>query len=172
LAPPDGNYRDYPFVGATQRSDLQALRNYTELYAYDPVGNFLTMAHRAVNGNWTRAYAYNEASLTEPGKQSNRLSQTALQTGANPPADPYSYDAHGNTVQMPHLPMMQWNFRDELSATSRQVVNASAPETTYYVYEAGGQRARKITEQQNGNLPRIWFGRRRRAGASDAACDG
>ena len=51
---------------------------------------------------------------------------------------------------MPHLPLMQWNFKDELSATSRQVVNAGAPETTYYVYDAGGQRVRKITERQNG----------------------
>ena len=79
------------------------------------------MAHQAVNGNWTRAYAYNEASLIEPGKQSNRLSQTALQTGANPPVEPYAYDAHGNMTRMPHLPMMQWNFKDELSASSRQV---------------------------------------------------
>ena len=80
-------------------------------------------------------------------RQSNRLSQTALQTGANPPVEPYAYDAHGNMTRMPHLPMMQWNFKDELSATSRQVVNAGAPVTTYYVYDAGGQRARKVTER-------------------------
>jgi RHS repeat-associated protein len=53
-------------------------------------------------------------------------------------------------VRMPHLPMIQWNFKDELNATSRQIVSAGAPETTYYVYDAGGQRARKITERQNG----------------------
>ena len=130
-----------------QLNDLQALRNYTEHYDYDPVGNFQTMAHHGGQGagNWTRTYAYNETSLLEPAKKSNRLSQTALQTGANPPVEPYSYDAHGNMAQMPHLPLMQWNFKDELSATSRQVVNAGAPETTYYVYDAGGQRARKIT---------------------------
>ena len=69
------------------QNDLQRLRNYTEHYDYDPVGNFLTMAHLAGNGagNWTRAYAYNETSLLEPAQKSNRLSQTALQTGANPP---------------------------------------------------------------------------------------
>jgi RHS repeat-associated protein len=150
FSPPNGNYRDYPFVGATQQSDLQALRNYTELYAYDPVGNFLTMAHQAVNGNWTRGYAYNEASLTEPGKQSNRLSQTALQTNANPPVETYAYDAHGNITRMPHLPMMRWNFKDELSASSRQVVNGAAAVTTYYVYDAVGQRGRKVTEGQDG----------------------
>jgi len=46
---------------------------------------------------------------------------------------------------------MQWNFKDELFATSQQVVHAGTPETTYYVYDASGQRARKITEAQNGN---------------------
>jgi RHS repeat-associated protein len=152
FAPPDGNYRDYPFVGPSAQNDLQALRTYIERYDYDPVGNFKTMAHLAGNGagNWTRGYTYNQASLIEPAKKSNRLSQTALQAGANPAAEPYGYDAHGNMVRMPHLPMMQWDFKDQLGASSRQVVNAGAPETTYYVYDAGGQRARKITERQNG----------------------
>ena len=54
-------------------------------------------------------------------------------------------------TQMPHLPLMEWNFKDQLSATSRQVVNDGAPETTYYVYDASGQRARKVTEEQNGS---------------------
>src|ERR1700730_7019926 len=55
------------------------------------------------------------------------------------------------SAKMPHLPLMQWDFKDELSATSRQFVNAGAPETTFYDYDAGGQRARKITERQNGS---------------------
>jgi hypothetical protein len=150
--PPDGNYRDYSFAGAAHKNDLHALRNYTERYDYDPVGNFKTMSHLAGNGagNWTRGYTYSEASLIEPAKKSNRLSQTALQANSNPPAEPYKYDAHGNMVRMPHLPLMQWDFKDQLSASSRQVVNAGTPETTFYVYDAGGQRARKITERQNG----------------------
>ena len=47
-------------------------------------------SHQATDGNWTRAYAYDETSLIEPGKKSNRLSQTALQTNGNPPVEPYS----------------------------------------------------------------------------------
>lgn len=152
FTPPDGNYRDYPFVGASALNDLLQLRNYTEHYAYDQVGNFLTMAHVAGGaGNWTRTYAYNETSLLETTQKNNRLSQTALQAGANPPVEPYKYDAHGNMVQMPHLPLMHWDFKDQQGATSRQVVNEGASETTYYVYDADGQRARKITEGQNGS---------------------
>jgi RHS repeat-associated protein len=148
--PADGNYGNYPFVGAEQQNNLQALRQYTEHYDYDPVGNFRTVSHHASNGNWTRDYTYDESSLIEPEKKSNRMSRTGLQMSLVAPLDPYSYDVHGNIVKMPHLPMMQWNFKDELCATSRQVVHAGTPETTYYVYDTGGQRARKVTEQQNG----------------------
>ena len=149
--PPNGDYRDYPFVGAGQLGDLQALRNFGELYEYDPVGNFVRMIHQAENGNWTRHYAYDEKSLIEHGRKSNRLSRTHLKTKENPVLEPYLYDARGNIIQMPHLPVMRWNFKDELSATSRQVVNEGAAETTHYVYDAGGQRARKITEGRNGS---------------------
>jgi RHS repeat-associated protein len=150
--PPDGNYRDYPFVGLSQLNNPQALRNFSEHYDYNPVGNFAAMAHAAGNGagNWTRTYGYGEASLLEPAKKNNQLSQTVLQTGDNPSVEPYQYDVHGNITRMPHLPLMQWNFKDELGATSRQVVNLGTPETTYYVYDAAGQRARKVTELQDG----------------------
>ena len=150
FVPANGNYRDHPFVGAGRANDLQALRNYTEQYDYDPVGNFNRMIHQAVNGNWTRSYTYNENSLNELAKKSNRLSQTALQTSAGSPIEPYLYDGHGNMTQMPHLPLMQWDFKDQMSASSRQVVNVGTPGTTFYGYGAGDQRTRKVTERQNG----------------------
>jgi len=157
---PSNNYRDFPFVGAAQQGDLQALRNYKEHYDYDQIGNFERMVHQATNGSWTRTYTYNEPSLIEPTKRSNRLSQTAVQTNGNPLAERYLYDTHGNITQMPHLPTMQWNFGEELQATSRQMVNAGAPEMTYYVYGASGQRVRKITERPNGSRKneRVYLG--------------
>ena len=54
------------------------MRNYTERYEYDAVGNFLQLIHQARNGAWTRDYRYEEHSLIEPGKVSNRLSRTIL----------------------------------------------------------------------------------------------
>ncbi len=150
FSPHSGDYRDYPFVGATQQSDVEALRNFTECYEYDRVGNFLRMTHRADSGSWSRHYAYEEGSLLEPGTFSNRLSRTHLQTRSVPAFEPYLYDAHGNIVQMPHLPVMQWDFMDRLATSARQVVNCSRPETTFYVYDGAGQRARKVTERQNG----------------------
>jgi RHS repeat-associated protein len=156
--PSDGNYRDYPFIGAAQLNDLQAVRNYDELYEYDPVGNFERMIHQAANGRWTRSYFYNEPSLIEPStKQSNRLSSTTV--GGNA-AEVYNYDAHGNMTAMQHLSLMQWDFKDQLQASSRQVRNDGTPGKTFYVYDAAGQRVRKVTEDQNGNRKneRIYLG--------------
>ncbi|HEY6247730.1 MAG TPA: SpvB/TcaC N-terminal domain-containing protein, partial [Pyrinomonadaceae bacterium] len=115
-------------------NDGQAMRNYSEEYLYDNVGNFEKLIHQAANGNWTRGYTYNEASLVEPAKKSNRLSTTAI--GATTEA--YTHDTHGNMTSMPHLTLMQWDFKDQLRATSRQAVNTTpppdkVPETTYYV---------------------------------------
>jgi RHS repeat-associated protein len=67
----------------------------------------------------------------------------------------YGYNVHGSITKMPHLPSMRWNFKDQLSATWRQIVNdapppATTPETTYYVYDAMGQRVRKVTERRPG----------------------
>ena len=94
------------------------------------------------------------ASLLEPGKQSNRLTSTTI--GAT--TETYStagdgYDAHGNMLRMPHLQVMQWDFKDQLQMTQRQAVNAADAdgvqhqgERTWYVYDAAGQRVRKVTE--------------------------
>jgi RHS repeat-associated protein len=88
--------------------------------------------------------------LLEGGKQSNRLSSTTvgMQNG-QPVAEPYTYDSHGSMTRMSHLPVMERDYRDQVHATSKQVVtNGGTPEITYYVYDAAGQRARKVTERQ------------------------
>jgi RHS repeat-associated protein len=130
----------------------EAMGRYTERYEYDFVGNFKVMKHFNSNPalpGWTRAYHYDEESLLEPGKMSNRLSRTTLGRPDNQPVtEAYTYDAHGNTISMPHLPLMAWDDRDQLQATSQQVRNTGTPETTYYVYSASGQRSRKVTERQ------------------------
>jgi RHS repeat-associated protein len=151
LAAPDGNDRDYPFAGATQLADLQAIRNYGERYTYDAVGNLIRTRHQAKNRSWTRDYAYAEASVVEPAKVSNRLSRTTLHPDSMLPiVEPYGHDGHGSMTAMPHLLRLEWDFKGQLSATARQVVSAGVPETTYYIYAAGGQRLRKVNERPDG----------------------
>lgn len=132
-----------PIIGIPFPNSPEAMQRYAEEYGYDPVGNILSVRH--VGGSverWTRRYQYAE--------NSNRLLATSLPgDGLDQFSAPYSYDAHGNMTTMPHLSLMRWDFKDQLHATSQQVVsNGGTPETTYYVYNAAGGRARKVTERQ------------------------
>jgi RHS repeat-associated protein len=154
-APIPHSYNDAPRVGVLAPGDGNAMGTYLERYVYDAVGNFHSMQHigsNPANPGWTRTYTYNEASLLEASKLSNRLSSTAVGNG-NP--EQYSYDTHGNMLKMPQLQVMQWDFRDELQLTQRQAVNDADTdgqqhqgERTYYVYDSSGQRLRKVTERQ------------------------
>jgi RHS repeat-associated protein len=163
LSQPQTSWNDQFRVHLPHPGDGQVMRRYTEQYEYDPVGNFLRLMHIAsngnANGNWSREYAYNEPSLLEPMEKSNRLSSTIV-GGNNSVTEPYAYDAHGNMTAMPHLSIMQWDFHDQLQATSQQVRNNGTPETTYYVYDSTGQRIRKVTERQNATRKeeRIYLG--------------
>ena len=163
-APVPHSYNDAGCVGILSANppgrfapnDQSAMGRYTERYVYDAVGNFLLMQHArddaAVPG-WTRSYAYAQASLIEQGKQSNRLSRTTV---GNAAPEPYRHDAHGNMLGMPQLQVMQWDYQDQLQLTQRQKVNDEDAdgimrrgERTWYVYDASGQRVRKLTERAN-----------------------
>lgn len=124
--------------------DGQAMRRYVQTYDYDPAGNLLQLAHRAVGGDWTRHYHYQEASLIEAGQHNNRLSGVAV--GGQPDA-PHAHDAHGNMTRMPHLAAMHWDFADQLRR-----VDLGGGGTAYYVHDAAGQRLRKVVEKNNGHL--------------------
>jgi RHS repeat-associated protein len=157
LSQPQTTWDDAFQAHLAHPNDGQAMRRYTEQYEYEGSGNFQQVIHQAMNGDWTRSYVYNQTSLIEANKKSNRLSGTSV--GGSIP-EVYSYDAHGNITGMPHLTLMQCDFKDQLRATAQQVTNNGAPETTYYVYDSGGQRARKVTDRDNGTRKseRIYIG--------------
>jgi RHS repeat-associated protein len=147
LPPTATSPTDAPRVRLLHPSDGRAMGTYAQSYVYDPAGNISQMIHVGTdpqNPGWTRSYSYNETSLLENGKASNRLSSTQVGTLQ----ENYTHDSHGNMTTMMHLPLMQWDYRDQLQASSQQVVNSGTPETTYYVYDGAGQRVRKVTERQ------------------------
>jgi RHS repeat-associated protein len=140
---------DTSLAGLPQPGDGAAMARYVERYAYDEAGNLLQMAHRSADqahGGWTRDYSYDEPSLLEPGRHSNRLTGTGPARATTDPQR-FCYDEQGNTVAMPEIPVLSWDHHDRLHATARQAAKGSgAPETTYYVYDTAGQRVRKVTE--------------------------
>ncbi|MDO6433174.1 SpvB/TcaC N-terminal domain-containing protein [Flavitalea sp. BT771] len=135
------NWNDKPFLRQMNPHDPLAMRNYTQTYQYDPVGNITEMKHVAPGGGWTRKYDYE--------KTSNRLAATHIRD--NPGPQDYTkykhHPRHGFLLELPHLESLGWNFKEELVLTSRQhCTDDNIPVTTYYQYDAGGRRLRKITE--------------------------
>lgn len=157
------SYNDSPRVGVPfSAEDGTAMARYLERYVYDAAGNFLSMKHVGTdpaNPGWERQYVYDEASLIEAGRHSNRLTGTSVDPLQPETYSTHSdgYDAHGNMLRMPHLQEMRWDFKDQLRMTRRQKVNAADDdgktrdgERTWHVYDASGQRVRKVTELTTG----------------------
>ena len=153
------SYNDVPRIRLARPGDGNAMGTYYEEYDYDKVGNLTSVHHRGshpAHPGWTRSYVYNEPSLLEPTKFNNRLTHT-IAHGSVPLNEPYTYDAHGNMATMPQIQATAWDFRDQLTMTRRQAVNADDTEgaqhdgeRTYYIYDAAGQRVRKVTESAAG----------------------
>jgi RHS repeat-associated protein len=136
--------------------DGNAMGTYVETFAYDAVGNFKTVKHDRMDlalSGWTRSYAYNEPSLIEPVKTNNRLSSSTV-GGSSASVEPYTHDLHGNMIAMPHLPVMTWDFSDQLTQ-----VDLLGGGKAYYVYDSAGQRVRKVIERIGATVEeRIYLG--------------
>lgn len=153
---PEATWNDEFRVKLPHPHDGHAMRRYTERYEYDPLGNFERILHYAEGGNWTRTYAYDEPSQIEPLKRNNRVSRTVVGRGViELTPEIYSYDAHGNMLAMAHLSAMEWNTRDQL-----RHVDLTGGGEAFFVYDAGGERVRKVLEKNNGTLieERIYIG--------------
>ena len=74
--------------------DNAALRNYTQQFTYDALGNIKQMESV---GAWTRNYIYNT--------QTNNYLQSHTENTTE-----YQYDKHGNTTKMPHLETLCWDY--------------------------------------------------------------
>ncbi|CAG6396335.1 RHS repeat-associated protein [Actinacidiphila cocklensis] len=145
--------------------DGGAMGTYTERYVYDGAGNITTMRHTSGSRapGWTRRYEYAEASALDtaaPTTLSNRLTSTATARGDAPPDERYRYDAHGNMTRMPHLrgadpdPNVFWDHFDQMRRA-----DPAAGGTAYFVYDADGERIRKVWEKSAGvTEERIYLG--------------
>ena len=151
-----------PIIGIPFPNSPEALQRYSEDYEYDPVGNILGFHHSSGAERWVRWYQYaldsNRLLATRSPGEAGKLPFYAATPGYNAK---YTYDAHGNMTAMPHLPYYGVGLQGStacLATAGRQ--QWCYGEKTYYIYDAGGQRVRKVTETQNGKPKdeRIYLG--------------
>jgi RHS repeat-associated protein len=136
---------DDPRMGNGQPGDGNQLQTYTLQYDYDSAGNMLLMKNLT---NWSMAFTYSAT---------NNHLLTAVPGGAIGSPFIYPYDAHGNLTSMPHLTTMDWDFKDRLRHTAVSA-SGSISQESWYVYDAGGQRVRKVVKKGNVIEERVYFG--------------
>jgi RHS repeat-associated protein len=132
-APPPGD----PWPDTPRGTDITQAQPYTEIYDYDTAGNILTLQHRSTGG-FTRAFTV--------AADSNRLQQMTV--GSTPYG--YTYDANGNLTGETTSRHFEWNHADQLTAFATQTQGAQPSIHVQYLYDAVGQRVKKLVRRQGG----------------------
>ncbi len=147
---------DLAGVALPHPNNAAAVRNYTQNYQYDLLGNITLFQHQfaaqpGIGSGWTRRYRY--AHEADAANRTNRLlsSSRAGEAAGGPFTDTYDHDVYGNMTRMPHLAVMDWNVLSQLRR-----VDLGGGGEAFYVYGMGGQRMRKVIER-NGNLTLEWI---------------
>ncbi|MCB0856237.1 MAG: RHS repeat protein, partial [Bacteroidetes bacterium] len=121
-------YEEIPLLDNIPVADTE-VRNYRQIYRYDPTGNIQRMQHVARTGSWTRTYTY--------AFDSNWLDHTIRGYNATNQEN-YFHDQRGN-MTLPHLPVMTWDYKDQFVHADK---NGNGE--LFFTYDSGRQRVRKL----------------------------
>ena len=126
----------------------QALRNYTQSYIYDSVGNLKKMIHTANVGSWTRHY--------KTAEDSNRLLKTWIGNNTTNAIN-YHYDTHGSMLNLANIAeqyQLQWDSNDMIHH-----INQGGGGDVFYNYGNDKERSRKRIVRSNDTVEeRIYLG--------------
>jgi RHS repeat-associated protein len=141
-----------PFWDDYVRSDATSTgtTGYRQRYAYDLLGNIQELAHQNLANpaaSFTRSFAYaTPVVIGGSVRTENPNYLRTIQVGSNVAAD-YAYDANGNVVQETQSRHLTWDAADQLRQFATWTGSSSSPTLlAYYLYDADGQRAKKITQ--------------------------
>jgi RHS repeat-associated protein len=129
-----------PWVDEPRCVDLTRTRAYTENYQYDQMGNIQQLQHQVNGGNRNRNFA-----LVNGNNRLNTVTvgQTIYQ---------YTYDVNGNLIRESNSRHFEWDYGDRLRVFRTQTGNAEPSVHAHYLYDAGGQRVKKLVRKQGGQV--------------------
>jgi RHS repeat-associated protein len=134
-----------PWDGQPRSTDLTKARAYTEQYRYDAMGNILRLEHRNEAGGFTREFTVETAN--------NRLRSMQIgQAGYE-----YTFDASGNMLSEAASRHFEWNHADQMKAFRTQTEGAEPSVHAQYLYDATGQRVKKLVRKQGGQVEVIHY---------------
>lgn len=127
-----------PWIDQPRCIDLTLRRPYTEQYQYDPAGNMTQLRHGANGGSLTRRLAL--------VPNTNRL----LTMTIGPTIYHYTNDSNGNLVRENSSRHFEWDHSDRMRVYRTQTDGAEPSVHAQYLYDAGGQRVKKLVRKQGG----------------------
>jgi RHS repeat-associated protein len=136
---------------------------YRENYSYDPAGNMLTMGHYNNGHSWTRHFGMGGlwpdrwqaqwplhlGAEEWPDAPGNKLTHV----GDNAPTTPQThfFDINGNLIRENTERHFEWDHSDRMRVFRNQVDGSEPSVHAHYLYDAGGQRVKKLVRKQNGD---------------------
>ncbi len=135
------SFKQSAFIHLENPNDAQKLANYTRQYAYDNAGNLFQIRHIAADSarSFTREIVVDETT--------NRAVPKSM--GENPDFGEF-FDPNGNLTALEHLTEIQWNYRDNIASATVIKREGATDDAEYYVYDAAGNRVRKVKETLKG----------------------
>ncbi|MEL6438477.1 MAG: SpvB/TcaC N-terminal domain-containing protein [Cyanobacteria bacterium J06621_8] len=155
---------------ATQENAPTMTTLYQERYQYDPAGNMTQLEHQnlAAANTWQTAWTRNfgmagftpqqwqqqwQANLNgnwqnPPGNKLTHVEDR--RAGVNSPvqvAQTHRFDVNGNLIQENQSRFFEWNHNDQLWKFTIQAGNGNPSVEAYYIYDAGGERVKKLVKK-------------------------
>jgi RHS repeat-associated protein len=118
-----------------------AIERYIRTYDYDLSGNIQRIRHQGITKSWTtEIWTSPTSNRSLPKKDPNGIDIV------NPES---RFDENGNTLYLPHLRLMEWNYNNRLARVviTDRSTSSRPDDAEYYVYEADALRARRVTER-------------------------
>jgi RHS repeat-associated protein len=131
---------ELPWDNTPRCSDLTRTRSYKEQYLYDAADNIEGIKHTGGDGTFLRNFQL------VPG--CNRIHKIIMgQT-----ASECTYDLNGNMTSETLSRHFEWNYADRMRVFRIQAGTAEPSVHAQYLYDAGGQRIKKLVRRQGGKI--------------------
>jgi RHS repeat-associated protein len=138
-------------------------RLYIEAYRYDPAGNLLSISHRQNGSAWARHFGMGGLTpqqwqqewpthLNDPDGWADAPGNRLTHVGDNQTVftATHAYDANGNLIREMTSRRFEWDHSDRMKSFRTQAGPGVPSLQAHYLYDAGGQRVKKLVRRQGG----------------------
>ena len=127
-------------------ADANQLVNYRQTYQYDRAGNMQRLSHQGAQSWNLRMATALRSNRSLPERNGELPGEAEIAT---------AFDRSGNLQALQPGQGLVWDLRNQLQKVSPVVRVDGSDDCEHYLYDAGGQRVRKVTLRQAANVEHV-----------------